>query len=79
MFNFSMDVFRKGEKVDWVPCTGREGTPSKSLRACIHFQQSVPMESVQMYLPDGSELDYDLIFAKNCICEGVVLKVIIEE
>ena len=37
------------------------------------------MESVHIYLPDGSELDYDLSFAKNGICEGVVLKVIIEE
>ena len=79
MFHFSMDVFRGGEKIDWVPCCGREGTPSKSLRACVHLQQNVPMNSVHIYLPDGSELNYDLSFAENGICEGISLKVIIEE
>ncbi len=78
-FNFSMDVFRGGKKIDWVPCCGREGTPSKSLRACVHLQQNVPMNSVHIYLPDGSELNYDLSFAENGICEGISLKVIIEE
>ena len=78
-FNFQMDVYRNDTYIDYVPCIGYRTTPAIGLRQCIRLQNNVSLKSVHIYMPSGSELDYTQTFEQNGICEGIVLKAVIEE
>jgi len=78
-FHFRMDVYRNDTYVDYVPCLGYDNTPAISLRQCIRLQNDVSLQSVHIYLPSGSELNYFQTFGQNGIREGMTLKAVISE
>ncbi len=77
--DFRMDVYRNEAYVDYVPCLGYPTSPAINLRQCIRLQNNVKLQNVHIYLPAGPELNYEMTFAGNGICDGMALKACINE
>ena len=77
--DFRMDVYRGETYMDYVPCLGYPTSPAINLRQCIRLQNNVSLRIVHIYLPSGPELNYEMSFAENGICDGIALKACINE